>query len=307
MNPEATATFATSAGTAVTVKAAFVDGKSLDPLRTIKVVENGVIRRRPMTRRAQLAEFVVGHENFARAFVHRLWGWFFGRGLGERPELDDLGPHNKLFCPELLERLAKDFVVSGYQPRFLMRSICNSQAYQLSSAANETNDGWGAYARKLPPQVRQPYFSRMGLKMMTPDQFVESLLTCTVSRPDCVARVSDVDRKRLRERLAGEVEELAGCMVDTFVRADLALWLMNGKVIDELVAATQMPQTGVDDFAKNVDALYLATLNRQPAKKEVVYLLTDLKPVLVKEKSPFAPAQDLLWALINSSEFILNH
>lgn len=310
LNPSATLTFETPSGAAVTVNAVFLDGKSFDPARTLKVVEEGVIKRRPMTRREQFAEFVVGHENFARAFVHRLWGWFFGRGLGESPELDDLGPHNPLLCPELLDVLAKAFVTCGYQPRSLMRGICNSQAYQLSSVANETNDGDAIVVRNQVQRMRSPYFSRMALRMMTPDQFVESLLTCTILRPDC--RVSTDDRERFRERLTAEVQELGRegfdiSMSSGSMKTGVALWLMNSKIVADLIAVTDLPSSEGDDFKKHVEILYLAALNRRPGSKEIRQIQADSKPVLVKEKWPAAPGQDLLWALINSSEFLLNH
>src|SRR5262249_54225234 len=110
------------------------------------------------------------HDNFTKAYVNRMWGHFFGRGLHERPAVDDFGSHNKLVHPELLERLAKDFAGSGQDSKKLIRWICASDAYQLKSTSNATNA----------KEDTEIYLSRMPLKILTPEQLVESVwLTLT--------------------------------------------------------------------------------------------------------------------------------
>src|SRR5262249_40487722 len=139
-------------GAAKTTAAVFLDGRKL-PTDSRQ------------TRRQVLAGMMTGHENFAKAHVNRMWGHFFGRGLHERPVVDDFGSHHKLVRQELLDRLANDFIAVDYDSRRLIRWICASDAYQLKSTTNPTN------AR----EETEVYFSRMPLKILAPEQVHESL------------------------------------------------------------------------------------------------------------------------------------
>src|SRR5262249_26209343 len=121
-------------------------------------------------RRQELAKFVTKSEYFAKAFVNRMWGHFFGRSFIKDP--DDFGAHNEISHPQLLDKLAKDFIEYKYDPRALVRWIANSRAYGLSSVANPTND----------KQDDDKYFSRMLLKAMSPEQLFESLMVATEAK-----------------------------------------------------------------------------------------------------------------------------
>src|SRR5262249_27768392 len=113
------------------------------------------------------ALFITRSEYFPKACVNRMWGHFMGRGFTN--PVDDFGEHNPPSHPELLDELARKFVAYGYDTRRLIRWLCNSDAYQLSSVANRTNDKSEA----------EPFFSRMLLKAMTPEQLFESLMVAT--------------------------------------------------------------------------------------------------------------------------------
>jgi hypothetical protein len=102
-------------------------------------------------RREILADWVVGHDNFGPAFVNRLWGHFFGRGLHQSPDVDDFGEYNPVLHPDLLVGLAKAFTEAGHDPKKLIVWICASDAYQLQTAPNATNQ----------KTETDPFFSRM--------------------------------------------------------------------------------------------------------------------------------------------------
>ena len=88
------------------------------------------------TCREVLADYIIGHDNFAKAFINRMWGHFFGRGLGSLPAYDDFeNRDNKVVHPELLKQLAQEFVKSKYDPKQLMEWICNSDVYNLNYVA----------------------------------------------------------------------------------------------------------------------------------------------------------------------------
>ncbi len=89
--------------------------------------------------RQKLVDWLADAKNpfFARALVNRYWAHFFGRGIVEPP--DDMRLTNPPSNPELLDALADKFVKSGYDLKGLIREICNSRVYGLSSLPNETN------------------------------------------------------------------------------------------------------------------------------------------------------------------------
>ncbi len=93
---------------------------------------------------------------FARALVNRYWKHFFSRGLVD-PE-DDMRVTNPATNEELLDALAKHFIDSGYDLKELVRTICNSQTYQLTSLPNDynVNDKQNYsryYPKRLPAEV----------------------------------------------------------------------------------------------------------------------------------------------------------
>ena len=89
--------------------------------------------------RQKLVDWMADAKNpfFAQALVNRYWAHFFGRGIVE--PLDDMRLTNPPSNPELLDALAEQFVKSGYDLKGLIREICNSRVYGLSSLPNETN------------------------------------------------------------------------------------------------------------------------------------------------------------------------
>ena len=74
---------------------------------------------------------------FARSFVNRVWGHYFGTGIVQ--PVDDFSLANPPSNPLLLDALARAFVKNGYDIRKLERIVLNSRVYQLSSVANSTN------------------------------------------------------------------------------------------------------------------------------------------------------------------------
>ncbi|HEY2909857.1 MAG TPA: DUF1549 domain-containing protein, partial [Gemmataceae bacterium] len=120
-------------------------------------------------RRQQLAEWVVAHDNFSKAYANRMWAHFFGRGLNKEPAADDFGSNNEIVHPELLEYLGKEFAEYNYDPKRLMEWICTSDAYQLSHVGAKDS---------LDPKF-DAFFARMPMKAMSPEVLFESLMTAT--------------------------------------------------------------------------------------------------------------------------------
>jgi len=115
--------------------------------------------------RPVLAQWLTSTENpyFAKAMVNRLWAQYFGRGLVN--PVDNLSDDNAPSHPELFEALAQQFIRSGFDVKYLVRAICNSQAYQRSSAlASQSAES-------------EVLLAAMTIKPLTPPQLYDSLAT----------------------------------------------------------------------------------------------------------------------------------
>jgi hypothetical protein len=254
-------------------------------------------------RRRELARFITQDEYFAKAFVNRMWAHYMGRGFTN--PVDDFGEHNPVSHPELLNRLAQDFVTSGYDVHRLIHWIVSSKAYQLSSIANATN---------IKPEA-EPYFARMQLKTMSPEELVDSIFTATNFIQMKHANNPQARRDEMAEWLRdftvnfGDDEGNEATFNGTVVQA---LLLMNGRKMSEAVNASRAVKYAMDS-SKPLDVLYLSALSRPPSDKEREAFASAINPtgayasVYLKDKERNKLYRDVLWALFNSNEFILNH
>lgn len=297
-------------GTLFYTRARFLDGSKV-PQGTKK------------TRRQVFADFIVDSPYFSKAFVNRMWGHFMGISFTKN-HVADFGNHNPVVTPKLREgeskdwllgRLGKDWTKHKYNPRDLIRWICNSKAYSLSSVANKSNGTRDA----------EPFFARMMLKAMTPEQLFESLMVATQYQG---ASNSD-ERKKLKEQFLnrlvvnfGDDEGNEQTFNGTVVQA---LLLMNGQDINKAImdekngtVSNVLKQVrSRADAIKAMNFLYLSALNRPVTGKEVQKILNPKMIMLPRVRPPNNPTetmqfwtafyQDLYWAILNSGEFFLNH
>ena len=286
-------------------------------------------------RRQQLAEWVVAHDNFSKAYANRMWAHFFGRGLNKEPAADDFGSNNEIVHPELLEYLGKEFAEYNYDPKRLMEWICTSDAYQLSHVGAKDS---------LDPKF-DAFFARMPMKALSPEVLFESLMTATSTadaKKDPVGRKSARDawmRKLVTQFGDDEGNELS--FNGTIVQA---LLMMNGRELNGEIGAGRdaranslvnelMKRTGSNP-GRMYEELFLVTLNRRPTTLEVGKLnavregkanltVGTPPPKGTKGPRPKGPTKsavegakgyndaefykDVLWALLNTSEFMINH
>lgn len=258
---------------------------------------------RDAARREQLARWLTSADNpyFARATANRVWGHMFGMGIVD--PVDDFGSQHQAKSPELIELLASHFINTGFNLRELFRIVALSRAYRLSSGA-ETVD-----------ERRLEYFAQMNVKTLTAEQVYDCITVATLldSPPTDggyefnVARIGNTDRdvfvQQFRTPAGHTTEYLAGI--------PQALTLMNGTLIE---GATGLSSSGLlksleAPFFTNrqrIEVLYLATLSRQPRPSE-----WELLQQYIPDDTQGAELQeglaDILWALLNSAEFTLNH
>ena len=91
-------------------------------------------------RRVVMAKWLASADNpyFARNLANIVWNHFLGKGIIN--EVDDVRVSNPAVNPELLDALAAKFTEYNYDFKKLVRDICTSRTYQLSTAVNETNE-----------------------------------------------------------------------------------------------------------------------------------------------------------------------
>jgi len=296
VNNEATVYFEKRNGVILPARAQFLDGTRL----TLEEREGGKVPLQGLGRRQELARLITEHPNFGKALVNRMWGHFFGKGFVN--PIDDFNDQNTPSHPELLEELGAKFKHYGFDQKALIRWIANSQGYQLSSAANKTNE----------KPENDVLFSRMLLKSMSPETLFESLMTATLP-PQSKDAKKDLRNKWLGELITnfGDDEGNEVSYNGTIVQA---LMMMNGADLNGAIAPSAAGEGLVAGLVKKhrgvmrpiVTDLYLHALNRLPTARELEGIAKSL-PMRTRDRDAYAPYQDLLWALVNSNEFSLNH
>ena len=269
--------------------------------------------------RLRLADWMSSQDNpfFAKALVNRYWKHFFGRGLIE-PE-DDIRDTNPPTNPALLEALEKHFISSGFDLKNLIREITRSQAYQLSEAPNEYNlADRQNYSRYYPRRLQaETLLDAIDDLAETQTDFANLPPgTRAVALPD-----NSYNRSSAFLKVFGRPEGESVCECERVQSSSLAqsLHLINAAEIKSKLAH---PQGRAERLAKadrpveeKVRDLYLAAFAREPRPEEMKiaaqYLAeprlgADGKPVDAAQP-PRENFQDLLWALINTKEFLFNH
>jgi hypothetical protein len=245
--------------------------------------------------RELLAEWMVSPQNpnFAATAVNRVWQYLCGRGLaGSVDELDRVTPEER----RMLDDLAKLFVESGYDVRWLITGIAKSRVYQQSVVAESNADESG--------------FVHRPLKTLLPEQVFDSLEQA-LSLP--IAKVDN------GPRFNGEREQFVARMNEAFVDvpADFkggipqALMLMNGKLtadatsLDNSRTLRAVVEAPFFSNEQKLEALYLASLTRKPEADELAFLLEHVKSkkTAAEQKAAYA---EIMWGLLNSPEFVLS-
>jgi hypothetical protein len=248
--------------------------------------------------RTVLADWVVASDNpfFARAAVNRVWSLFFGTGLVD--PVDDMSDENPASHPELLDELAAAFTAHRYDLQFLIRALTATRAYQLTSAG---------YA---PGQDDPRIFARMPVRGMSSRQLYASFVQATGVRREgeTLFFFDNSPRKDFLEAFADQDGRPSERRTSTVQ----ALTLMNGRLsVDatDLARSATLPAVADAYFLDTpgkVEVLYLATLSRRPTAEECARSVAYVErggPTLDPKKA----LADVLWSLINSAEFVLNH
>ncbi len=248
------------------------------------------------TRRMQLAIWMASRDNpyLAKAAVNRVWAQLFGRGIVE--PVDDLGPHNAPSHPQLLEELTQYFVDTGFDLRELYATLTRTRAYQRTSAWTDQ------------PQPPPELLACMPLKTLSADQLYDSLNRILNRQPPNTNGGPLLDP--LRQAFVLRMQADGRSLLDYEAGVLQALTMLNGSDLAEATDPQRSPLLGAIeapllDDAQRIDTLYLATLTRLPREEERRLCLERVQSVSPSEKGK--ALSDVLWALLNSAEFALNH
>lgn len=256
--------------------------------------------------REALAEWMTSPDNeyFAQVQVNRVWAQLMGRGIVD--PVDDLRSTNPPSNAKLLGELAKHFQETHYDQKALIKTIALSQVYGLSSVPNETNQGDRLnYSRHYRHRLRaEVLLDSVALVTETADSFsalapgsranqvwthrIDSVFLDTFGRPD--------------ENKDPPCERVSDSSVTQ------TLHLMNSRQLDNRVRsdAGRAARLAKSDktSAEVVEELYLAMFSRRPTAEENVYAEQLLNAAGDNRR---AVIEDLMWAMINSPEFIIQN
>jgi len=262
--------------------------------------------------RRELARWLTATDNelFSRNLANRIWAQLLGRGVVE--PVDDVRVSNPPVNGPLLDALADRLVQSNFSLRTLVRDICHSRVYQLGARPNESN------------RLDQRQFSHAKLRRLRADVLIDSVVTVTgVPRgfsgfPDGT-RAIDVYPRTAGDTAGpkfgdiffetfGRSSRNTICVCETKLEPTLSQTLhmaVGDTLRSRLGAGGQIKQLLADgkSAGEMVESLFVMALCRKPTEQEK----SSLTVVIGDFSADAGVYEDILWGLINSTEFLFNH
>lgn len=256
-------------------------------------------------RRKILADWITSADNklFAKSVVNRIWYHLLGRGIVS--PVDDFRESNPSANDPLLNALAKDFIDHNFDMKHLIRTILNSRTYQLSSETNQSN------------KSDEKYFSHCYTKLYTAEQLFDAI--CQVTEvPETFAgmpagtratQLPDGEFNHAFLKSFGQPNREIACECERESDSNLgqALQLINGATVNDRlknpnnVLGKLLKRETTDK--KRLELLYLSSLSRRPTEAEENAMLAHVQATIDRRRA----WEDVLWALINSKEFLFRH
>ena len=249
---------------------------------------------------------------FAKAIVNRVWAHYFDRGLIDPP--DDLSPLNPCSHPVLLEELTQQFVANKYDLKWLHRTILQSRTYQQSSQTNAANS------------TDRTNYSHFALRRLSAEVLLDGINQATGSRDDYDMQyyhwpenltTVEIPYTTRNEFVTFVLEQFGRSERNSSVQCDCQrqseasmlqiLGLANHpriwqKVADPCGRIAQIIKL-TEDPSQRIAELYLGAVGRLPNDAELQTCLGHI----VSAESPEKGLQTVLWCLLNTREFLLQH
>ena len=255
-------------------------------------------------RRQVLADWLASGKNpfFARNLANLTWAHFFGIGIID--PVDDVRVSNPPSNPELLDALAEKLASYNYNFRKLIRDICTSRTYQLSSVANDTNAG------------DDRNFARGGIRRIRAEILLDAIGSVTGNAEKIRglapgARAVEIADGRTTTYFLttfGRATRETPCSCEVKMEPNLsqALHLLNGDTVNAKITSGGLVKKLLKEGRTRddiIDELYLRAFGRLPTGVEKPKLLA----FFTADRTDSAVLNDLFWSLLNAKEFVFNH
>jgi hypothetical protein len=256
------------------------------------------------SRREALARWLVSPQNayFARNIANIIWAHFLGRGIID--PVDDVRISNPASNPELLEALAAKLVDYKYDFKKLVRDICTSRTYQLSSRPNETN---GADERN---------FSKAAIRRIRAEVLLDCISQVTetkdkftgLPRGAHAVQIADGNTANYFLTTFGRASRTSVCSCEVKVDPNLsqALHLLNGNTVQKKIEDGGVVKRFLNEKKTTdqiIEELYVRCFSRRATDSEV----QNLRAFSKDEAKPEQFLNDVFWSLLNAKEFVFNH
>jgi hypothetical protein len=268
--------------------------------------------------RQPLMDWMRSKDNpyFSRALVNRIWANYFGRGIVE--PADDMNLANPPVNEELMDYLAKGFVAHGFDMKWLHREILNSDAYQRSWKPNDNNKG------------DEKNFSHMVLRRLPAEVALDAIRQATASSADLSRFAGNIAERAIGPNTAnrkgnssyalstfGKPARVANCDCERTADPTLLQTLFtrnDPELLSTLDSNTKNSMGWIGELRRAskgkpldlevvISEVFLRTLSRPPTAKEILTAKEDISAA----KDPVDGVRDVLWALLNTREFLVNH
>ena len=239
---------------------------------------------------------------FARNLANVVWSHFFGMGIVE--PVDDVRVSNPPSNPALLQYLGEKLSRDGYDIKPLVREICNSRTWQLSTQRNDSN------------RLDERHFSHGKVRRMRAEVLLDCISQVTATADDFrglpagsrAIQIADGQTPNYFLSTFGRSTRATACSCEVKISPTLsqALHLLNGETTSGKIAEGQLIERLLqqhDDPLNVVRELYVRCLSREPSQAE----LEKIQARLEEQGDLQQSLTDLFWALLNSNEFVFNH
>jgi hypothetical protein len=255
-------------------------------------------------RRKVVAEWIASPENpyFAPNMANIVWAHFLGRGIVD--EVDDVRVSNPAVNPQLLADLGDKFKSYNYDFKKLVRDICNSRTYQLSTKSNPSNESdltnfSHATLRRIRAEVLLDVITQI---TQTKNKFAG------LPRGARAVQIADGNTSNYFLTTFGRAkrETVCSCEVRMDPNLSQALHLLNGDTVHKRIIDGKLIETWLKENKTHdeiLDQLYYRCLARKPNDRERQQLTAEIAANENKQQA----LEDVFWAILNSREFVFNH
>ena len=255
-------------------------------------------------RRVVMAKWLASSDNpfFAENLANIVWNHFFGQGIIN--DVDDVRVSNPAVNPELLDALGDKFTSYKYDFKKLVRDICTSRTYQLTTGTNETNE------------ADTKNFSHASLRRVRAEILLDIISQATNTSNKFAGlplgaravQIANGNTSTYFLTAFGRAKRETVCACEVKVEPNLsqALHMLNGVTLQSKIGQGKLIATRLAEKAtlpQIIEEVYIRCLTRRPTEKE----MTALMVLVGKSENKQQVLEDTFWALMNSREFVFNH